>query len=83
MTDFQSLIAQAIATLDKIAAHNDFCTLLEEERWEYPSTSLIQCRECLEDLRETHEKYLEDTKNERSSNPNDAYLISCTWKFEC
>lgn len=61
--DFQSLIAQAIAAMDKVAAHNDFCTLLEEGMWEYPSTSLIQCRDCLEDLCQTYEKYLE-AKNE-------------------
>ena len=50
------LISEAQATLDKIAAHDDFVQILESELWEYPSTSLIQCRECLSDLAETKKK---------------------------
>jgi len=50
------LITEAQEVLDQIAGHDDFVAILESELWEYPATSLSQCRECLEDLAEVNEK---------------------------
>ena len=61
--DFQCLIREAIASLDKIAAHDDFLTLLEQGCWDYPETTLIQCRECLEDLHDAHDKCLKNNED--------------------
>ncbi len=56
MKSLIELITTAQEILDKIAAHDDFITILESELWEYPATSLSQCRDCLEDLAEVNEK---------------------------
>ncbi len=56
MKSLIELIIEAQETLDQIAAHNGFVEILESELWEYPATSLSQCRECLEDLAEVEQK---------------------------
>ena len=51
------LIVTAQDILDQIAAHDDFMKILESELWDCPTTSLSQCRDCLEDLAETQKKF--------------------------
>ena len=60
MRNLAELIVEAQKMLDRIAAHDDFTAILESELWEYPATSLIQCRDCLEDLAETEKKLKRD-----------------------
>jgi len=60
MKSLADLIIVAQEALDKIAAHDSFVEILESELWDYPATSLIQCRDCLEDLAETEKKLKRD-----------------------
>lgn len=62
MKSLAELIVEAQQVLDEIAAHDSFVEILESELWEYPETSLSQCRECLEDLAEVQQKLKKEPK---------------------
>ena len=55
MQSLIELIAEAQATLDKIAAHDSFVKLLEAGVWDDPAITLSDARQALNDLQKAHE----------------------------
>ena len=55
MKTLLELIVEGQQILDKIAAHDDFVALLENELWDDPTITLCDARQALEDLQKAYE----------------------------